>query len=584
MRKKVLFFILILLVAVYAFPREDSWGNLKKIYFNVSIHNDEQVLSLLSSINFDRMNRNERNDIARQLIRVGDHYFEGNNFKIAEAFYSKITSLSPQYWYLYNKLEKIRKEKGGFLFNFKYIFLQLGQVLKNFKSSFMLINHFFNILFFTVLFVFFLFAGYLFIRYYKLAANDLLLDSEGHISTKRIIIFLLVLFWPILILSGWMIYPFLVSGFLWKYLHDSEKKAVTYMLIIVGVVTVFFSLNQVMEQSIQSEKFQKAWKVYKGNLFSKDNYQYFDDELKTVQAYFYYESGDSNKTQDILNSTGDEFKNTLKFNLIGNINFKAGDYSQSIENYKQALQIDDHDPIALNNFTVALFKDNKPEAVKMYTERYPEIDSLRSKDLTIKDPVIHDIYLWKRLINSGSAGFSFGDFFSRWLAEFFKIPVIYFVLLFGLYLFFLEKILPGLGESIYCFKCSRIIKESVTHKSYKLCDECHQLFSIKDVIFLEAKILKEKELKQNFRKRYLKGLIFSLLIPGLNFTHRENHRLFLGLAMWFYLLLGFSLVGIINFNGLFPGAPLFFNLVGAVSIILYFLINIASIIGDEDGL
>ena len=35
-------------------------------------------------------------------------------------------------------------------------------------------------------------------------------------------------------------------------------------------------------------------------------------------------------------------------------------------------------------------------------------------------------------------------------------------------------------------------------KSHALCDGCYQLFLIKDPIFLEAKILKEKEISRQF--------------------------------------------------------------------------------------
>jgi hypothetical protein len=116
-----------------------------------------------------------------------------------------------------------------------------------------------------------------------------------------------------------------------------------------------------------------------------------------------------------------------------------------------------------------------------------------------------------------------------------------------------------------------------------LCDDCYQLFSIKDVIFLEAKILKEKELRKKFKKKYIVFVIFSLLIPGLNFNYRGNNRLFLLLAVIFYFLVGFAVVGIVNFSRIFSTAPLFFNLVGIGAVGFYLLINIFSVLGDEKG-
>jgi hypothetical protein len=168
--------------------------------------------------------------------------------------------------------------------------------------------------------------------------------------------------------------------------------------------------------------------------------------------------------------------------------------------------------------------------------------------------------------------------------EFFKLPIVYYMLLFILYLFGLKKLAPTRGESVFCSKCAKIIKEASTHKSYKLCDECHQLFSIKDVIFLEAKILKEKELKKKSRKKYIVFLLFSALIPGVNFNHRENNRVFMIFSMVFYLLIGGAVFGAVNFNRIYATSPLILNFVGAVAIVFYFLVNVFSVLGDEDGI
>jgi hypothetical protein len=140
-----------------------------------------------------------------------------------------------------------------------------------------------------------------------------------------------------------------------------------------------------------------------------------------------------------------------------------------------------------------------------------------------------------------------------------------------------------IGGSTYCSKCSKIIKEASVHKSYKLCDECYQLFLIKDVIFLEAKILKEKELNKKFRKKYTLGLLFSVLIPGLNFTYKERNRLFILLASLFYFLLGFSLIGTFVFTDVFSTAPIILSLIGMLAFLVHFIVNILSIVGDYDG-
>jgi hypothetical protein len=51
----------------------------------------------------------------------------------------------------------------------------------------------------------------------------------------------------------------------------------------------------------------------------------------------------------------------------------------------------------------------------------------------------------------------------------------------------------------------------------------------------------------------------------------------------FYFLVGLAVVGMVNFNHTFSAAPLFFNLVGIGAVGFYFLVNIFSVLGEENG-
>lgn len=590
MKIKILLVIFVLLCSVSLLPKEDPWGSLKKIHFYDSVKNYRQVLEQLELIEFEDLTRSDQKEIAAQLIRFGDHYFEKGKYEHAEAFYRKVFNVSPKddYWYLYNKLENIKRVNGSFFIGFKSLFGQLFLALKNFKASFLLVNHFFNLLFFSTLFTFLLFSLMLFIRYFKLAGNDLLLGEKKKLSFKQILIILLVLLWPALFTFGWMIFPFILTGFLWFYLNENEKKAVKYMLITVAVISVLYSLNLMLEKNLQTNSFQRAQEVYAGHLFNEEVYKTFDDGLKVAQALSYYEKGKSdpnalNTALDILNSTSDDYKNPLKYDLIGNIYYLRGDIGESIRNYGNSLQLNDENEIALNNFTLALSKENKPEVFESYAKRYPQIKSLRTKAVDIKTARLNQGALWKRLFNSLKENFNPGLFFKEIISELLKLPVVYYLLLFIIYVSGLKKLVPFIGQSTFCSKCRKIIKETSVHKSYKLCDDCYQLFSIKDVIFMEAKILKEKELKKKFMRKYIVSLIFSLLIPGLNFNYRGNNRLFLLFSVIFYFLVGFAVVGMANFNHIFSTAPLLFNLVGIGAVGFYLLINILSVTGDENG-
>jgi len=118
MKNKWFFIILFLCIAAFIFPADKPWGNLKKIYFYDSVEDYPGVLENLGAINRDGLEKGEVATLSKNLIEFGDHYFAQKKFDIAEAFYRKVLDLSPDHWYLYNKLEEIDREKGNFFFNF----------------------------------------------------------------------------------------------------------------------------------------------------------------------------------------------------------------------------------------------------------------------------------------------------------------------------------------------------------------------------------------------------------------------------------------------------------------------------------
>ncbi|MGE5340466.1 MAG: tetratricopeptide repeat protein [Candidatus Omnitrophota bacterium] len=583
MKVKALAAVLVIVCTAWIFPKDQTWGNLKKIYFYDSVGQGDRVLDCLQSLDTDGLTRTEKREIADQLLRFGDSGFIKGNVTQAEAFYQKVLSISPEYWHVYNRLEKVNRARGGFLIRFGSVFRQLKMVLDDFKAAFMLANHALTILFYSVLVVFFIFSGVMIVKYFRLLANDLFLDSQGKISASKTGVAFLVMAWPLLILSGWMIYPFLILGLFWFYLDENERKTVKTALVIIGMVSLLYSFGRMMEANIQEEPFQKTWNVYNGHLYPSSDYRLFDDELKVIQAYSYYEHQDYTQAIDILNSTRENFKNKLKSLLLGNINFKLGEFSKSTEYYVDALRLDDHNPIALNNFTLALLKANNPDAFTSYAQRFPEIQTYKARSLEIREVPINQRELWKRVMTPSHSGANMGAFFLGVGRAFVKCPIGYYILLFILYVTLMPKAFPSLGESIYCSKCRKIIKEASVHRSFKLCSECHQLFSIKNIVFLEAKLLKEKELKEALRSKTIAWTLMSILIPGLSFNLNENNRSFFVSSLLVYLLAGFVIVGTLNFNRIFSTAPLFFNIIGIVAILVYIMVGIVSLMRDGNG-
>lgn len=583
MKKKVIFFILFLFCTILVLAKSTPWGNLKRIYFYDSAKRYSKVLAELKAINFDDITKDEQKEIARHLIKFGDHYLAKKENNLAKAFYNRVVDISPEYWSMFNKLEKMNRENGNIFPDFKNVFKQLSMTFKDFKSSFLIFNTFLNTLFFSGIIVFFVFAIAIFIRYFKLAGNDLLIDERGGLSIPRTAFIVLAVIWPMFILSGWFIYPFLIAGFLWSYLSKKEKKAVTFILVLIFVLSLLYSLNLSCERKIESRDFSITQRVNGGKLYDRDEFERFDDELKVIQAFSYYENEKYDTALDILVSTGENYKSVLKYSLMGNIYFRSDDILSSIKYYKEALNLDDKNDIVLNNFALALVKNKSLEAFELWSKRYPGLKKYKDQDVELKEVKKIPGILWKKLFHISGNKFNFTALLKNTISEFFKLPVIYCILLFIAYTIGITKMYPNLGESTYCGKCGKIIKKALIHRSNKLCEECHQLFLIKDVIFLEAKVLKEKEINRRFRKRYVAILLLSIFIPGLNLNYRGKKGLFVTLSTIIYVLMGFSIIGIISFKKFFSTAPIFFNFIGVAAVILFLLINILSVLGEENG-
>lgn len=591
MKKKLGFVVFLLSLCMFttvSYSTPDTpWGTLKLLRYYHDNQQDKEVLNQLKILDTSTMNRADQNTVANRLIRFGDYYLEKKNYSNAEAFYRKVLNISPHYWYIYNKIENIERVRGSIIPDFKNVFKQFFMVLSNFPSSFVLLDQVLTLLFYAGLLVFFIFGAFLFLKYFRLAGNDLIIDAKGSFNIKRAVVAVVLLFWPAFFLSGWMIYPFIISGLFWLYLSDNEKKAVRYMAILVGLLTFFYSIGLVLENNTRTDRFMTVQKVYSGHLYEKAGYGAFDNELKVIQALAYYNKGQVDTALDILNSTGDGYQSELKHNLLGNIYFLNDEFSESMNQYRKSLEnFDKYDPVMLNNFTLALIKNKVPNTFEQYANAYRPIQSLRTQDLKLQVQPLGDAFLWKRVFSDSQESFGLITFLKQVFSELISLPIIYFILIFAAYTIVTRKYAQQqhIGESMFCSKCSKIIKEASVHRSYKLCDECYQLFSIRDVIFLEAKLLKEKELRKKFKKKYILSLFISLLIPGMNFSNKEKNRLFLNFSFGFYFLLLLALVGSVNFSRVFGFSPLFLGIVGVLAALLYLLINFLSTIGDSDGI
>ena len=584
MAKKVFLTLLVMLVLASGLgAKSNPWGDLKKIYFYYSINDHDQVRQNLHQVTGDTLSRLERSELAQKLTEMGDRYFGRNNLSLAEEFYHHALTVSPAAWPVYNRLETINRRNGRFLISMKTVWRQLVLVLGSFANTFVLFNNLVSVLFFATLLLFFVYMVFLSWKYFKLATNDILMNDDNQFLPKKLLLTAFMLCWPILLLSGWGIYPFLIAGFLWTYLTHDEKKTTLGILIPLIFFSLLLAGNRFLEKSAASPQFQLVQNVFSGRLYPEETYRSFDDELKVFQAFGYYEHHQPDIALEILDTVKGHFRNPLKFNLLGSINYQAANLESSIRNFREALNLNEHDDTTLKNFALALLRKNDPKQFDSYAARYPKLVELKRGLEGLSPLVLSDRFLWRRCFNFAQPQFSFWNMTKIVVLEWLKIPLIFYILLMFLYIILLHRFFKFFGNSTYCTKCSRIIKKSSIEQQYILCDECYQLFLIKDPIFREAKAIKEREIKKALRLKYLVYLLVSLLVPGFFLNYRERSRLFIALVWPFFVLLGIFVVNSLTFAGFFSLKPIFLNLTGMAALILYGLANLLIFRGEDNG-
>jgi tetratricopeptide (TPR) repeat protein len=573
------------LLASFSVAATNPWGNLKKIYFYEASGDLGEVRKNLDRLDAQALPPAEKIELMKKLAELGDRYYQKDGL-LAEAIYRKILSISPQdAWPIYNKLEKISRRQGSLTWNLGNVWRQFLLLTLGFSSSLLLISCFFNVLMFSGLLLFFLFAASLGIRYFKLAAHDIILGGNSRFRVQKLFLLLLLLLWPLAVTGGWGFYPFLLCGLLWNYFSHDDRANVKHIQVILLVLALLYSLGQYLEKSMQTPGFQTIKQIYAGHLFPESMTSSFDNEMKVMQAYAYYQRGQADAAMDLLQATGGNYMSTLKSNLLGDIYYEKGNIPQSIQFYRQSLSMDNRNQATLTNFTVALLKNNDPELFLFYGKSYPQIKEFKDKVTALQQSRLPESILWQRLLNFSWQSFHPWNFLQVVVSEFIKFPVLLVILIMAAYVPLLRKIFPALGQSIFCSKCAKIIKKMSIEQaqSHALCDDCYQLFLIKDPIFLEAKILKEQEIHRQFSIKNSLLLLASLLIPGYILNFKDKGRAFILLFLIFFNIFGFSLFAALNFKNIFGAVPMFLNLIGIAAVILYLAVNIYSLKGNHDG-
>ncbi len=579
-------FILLLIFVLYPvkISGNNSIGTINKIKFFHSISDNSSFMRSLSEFDFNKLTEDKKTYAINELEKIGDDFVSKGDLEKANIVFRAIANGVPGYWQIFNKIENIKRLNGSSFFNVKISLDQIISLLQNDNSLFAFLSLAVTSLYFSAIFVFFIFSIVLFFNNFNLFSTDALNTRDGEISVKKILFFSLALFWPLLLLSGWMIFPFLMSGLLWVYYNKKEKRGIITLVIIIFIFSSLFSVISFMRRNRSSDTFIVAAEVISGKRYNKKDYSKFDNELKVYLAYTFYKDGDFNSSLDILLSTGESYRSNLKYNLLGNIYYKSGNPKKSLKYYKNSLELNENDQTAIHNFTIVLASHERSKVFNSYVKRFPLIEQLKDDVDQLKEVEIDRNLLKRRIFNNSNDKLDPSYLTLEIIKEFMKLPIIWFSLILLLYIYIVDRFFQNVGKSVRCSKCNKITKRINTEKGVVFCNECHQLFKLKDVIFLEAKVAKEKKIRKG---NFLKGIIvyvLSVFSPGIKLLFTRKYISFILFAILFYSIAIFSIAGKLIFQKLYSTYPIIFSISSLFCILMYILINFYSIKGDSSGI
>jgi len=427
------------------------------------------------------------------------------------------------------------------------------------------------------LFLWFLFALFVFRRYFRLAVSDVLRWQKDSYSTATLFFFAAAFLFPLVFLGGWAFYPFLIVGILFVFLEERERRAMRFLAVLIVFCSFLYAFNRSLERAVTSESFQVARAISTGKLHSEGQVGRFDDDLKTAQAWAFWDQRQPDRALATLQSTRPGFRSLLKYNLLAAIHLRGGRIEESIVAGKEALNLREHDPVALYYFAQALLRKGDSSVFDSYVKRYPELGEHKRWAERAPRIGLPATFLWRRALSPTDGDPRPPAVLLRTLGEFFRLPLCWLGLLMGGIVLLIRGRFHFFGDSAYCSKCERIIHQNGSSKN--LCEECYQLFLLKDPVFFDAKVIKENEIQKRQSRSVVGMLLLSLIVPGLAFVRQGRVLVHQLLLCPFVILATIALFGTLRF----ATVPLLFRWLGIGAIALYVIINTASVLGEFDG-
>ncbi len=585
MRYFIAFFISLFLCTGIIVGESVNKKGAEEIRILLSKGSLKEADKLIDECRVNSWSSEERASFYRSLVNIADGFYTSGNINKALGIKQLIKEKSPNTWEVYSR---VREPKFALSLEFLNDSLkQIKSISGNFFSLYFLLRGLHKTFYISFLLVFFFWSLFLLTRYFNLPCHDLILEREGDYSKKKLLFIVAVILFPLIYLGGWAFYILPIVGFLYVYLDNKEIKLTTvllFILVLFLMVDVFFSL---VDRELQYPKLKAYLSLYQGKVQrSKESNK--DNEYLVRKALFIYnnskkEQKDLEKVRTLLSKVSPDYKSYVKSTLLGDLARLEGNYNEAIVKYNDAMQFG-KERAKLGSRILSVIasmpnQEDKESMYKAFINGYPDLAKLKSDLGELENLQPRKAQIWSYILSFNKDSFTFGNFFKFYFKEFLSEPLTWMLVIFISYILFFNLFLANYGMSVNCSRCGRAVKSKRTENL--LCDDCAQLFMMKDMAFLEAKRAKQNELNKKSYQSYLIHLTLGIVVPGFALIHRGLYKLYVfGAWLTLSMMLSNYYIGSI-FLKLFGVKPLFLNIFTVLGIIFYLIFNLISLTGQD---
>ena len=562
-----LFFLMINLLLSYSVKDEYSkyWF---KFYSLASKNRKSEAIKVIEQFFKEKYQYNKQKEIltliwnySLEKIKEGDKE-AGKDYLYTLVKYDKN-------WKIYDDLAYIELKSFNFTKGIRNSVKTLLLFLKS-NDNILILTPLAKAFFLGIFISFLIFVFFKYFYYFEVLVFDLNVSSK----LLKSIIFIIFLFLPSIFFLGLFYIPFGLAAIAFFYSLKEEKKTIFIYLIIFLLSFVFLLYTNIIQTASQNENYRAILKIkngeYKTNYLTKIENSLGnnpDPQLALTLAVRYYNDNllfDAKRVLERIKET--EQYNKIKYFYLGNIYYKVGFFSKAKDMYFKALQSAPDDPYINFNISVLLYRINQPDLAQKYALISQKAGIRRSEDIiSLKDPIDINVFSYVKF---------------KIERKDFNHPILIGLIVFFVLLALLKLIIRNIGSSTRCASCGRPTKKNRNSVNDRYCEECFNLFIIREPFLSETRKIKYKEIEENNLKKSKIVLFLSIFFPGLDFIYREKIYLYFILSSVFYFffalfffvrldLIPLKFDSLISFPEIFLWIALFFYLV--INFIIYFL-------------